>query len=85
MRGIGPSLSGSGVSDTLADPTLELRGASGALISQNDDWQDDPVQAAQLIAVGLGLQNAKESGLAATLQPGAYTAILAGKNQTHRQ
>ena len=82
MRGIGPSLSGSGVSDTLADPTLELRGASGALISQNDDWQDDPVQAAQLIAVGLGLQNAKESGLAATLQPGAYTAILAGKNQT---
>jgi len=82
VRAVGPSLSGSGVSGALADPTLELHGASGALISQNDDWQDDPAQAAQLTAAGLGLQNAKESGLAATLQPGAYTAIMAGKNQT---
>jgi hypothetical protein len=83
LRGLGPSLTGSGISDALADPTLELRGANSSLIMANDDWQDDPTQAAQLTAVGLGLQNAKESGIAATLAPGnAYTAILAGKNQT---
>ena len=80
VRGIGPSLSFV-VFGWLADPTLELRAANGALIVQNDNWQDDPAQAAQLTALGLALQDPKESGIVATLQPGAsYTAILAGKN-----
>ena len=81
VRGIGPSLAAFGISDFLADPTLELRAANGALLAQNDDWQDDPEQAAQLTALGLVLQHPNESGLVATLQPGAsYTAILAGNN-----
>ena len=81
VRGIGPSLAGSGVSSVLADPTLELRNATGALLFYNDNWQDDPAQAAQLIALGLAPQNPNESGIVATLPPGAsYTAILAGKN-----
>jgi hypothetical protein len=81
VRGIGPSLAASGVSDALADPTLELREPNGALLFQNDDWQDDPAQATQLTALGLAPQDPKESGIVATLQPGAsYTAILAGKN-----
>jgi len=82
VRGIGPSLGAFGVPDALADPTLELRDSNGALILANDNWQDDSVQAAQLSALGLALPNPNESGLVATLQPGAYTAILAGKNQT---
>src|SRR5205823_1768324 len=36
VRGIGPSLSAFGIPDVLADPTLELRAANGALIRQND-------------------------------------------------
>jgi hypothetical protein len=80
LRGIGPSLSGLGVNDALADPTLELRAANGMLLFQNDDWQDDPTQAAQLTSLGLAPQNPNESGLVVTLQPGTYTAILAGKN-----
>ena len=81
VRGIGPSLAGFGINDALADPTLELRAANGALIVANDDWQDNPGHAAQLTALGLGLQNPNESGIVATLQPGAsYTAVLAGKN-----
>ena len=81
VRGIGPSLAAFGISDALADPTLELRAANGALIVGNDDWQDNPAQAAQLTALGLALQDPNESGIVATLQPGAsYTAILAGKN-----
>jgi uncharacterized delta-60 repeat protein len=80
LRGIGPSLGGFGLSDPLADPTLELRGTSGALIFQNDDWQDNADQAAQLNALGLAPPDQKESGIVATLTPSAYTAVLAGKN-----
>ena len=82
LRGIGPSLRNSGLSDVLADPTLELRDSTGALLFQNDDWQDDPTAAGQLTALGLALQDPKESGTVATLQPGAYTAVVAGKDQT---
>jgi hypothetical protein len=83
IRGIGPSLSGSGVTDALADPTLELRASNGDLILADDDWQDDASQAEQISAAGLAPTNAKESAIAASLVAGnAYTAILAGKNQT---
>ncbi|HEV2841655.1 MAG TPA: hypothetical protein VGW39_10050 [Chthoniobacterales bacterium] len=83
LRGIGPSMFSPGFEeDVLADPILELRGNDGGLITQNDDWQDDPAQAAQLTALGLALHEPEESGFVATLQPGTYTAILAGKNQT---
>ena len=81
VRGIGPSLIPFGISDALTDPTLELRAADNTLIKQNDNWQDDSMQAAQLTALGLALQDPRESGIVATLLPGAsYTAILAGKN-----
>ncbi|MEY2504879.1 MAG: hypothetical protein QOG27_1159, partial [Verrucomicrobiota bacterium] len=83
VRGIGPSLTAFGISDALADPTLELRDSNGGLIKGNDDWQENGADAAQLTSLGLAPQNAKESGLVATLQPGSsYTAILSGKNQT---
>ena len=82
IRGVGPSLGSSGLTGVLADPTLELRGSDGALISQNDNWQDDSAQATQLSKLGLALQTPQESGIVATLQPGAYTAVLAGKDQT---
>ena len=80
VRGIGPSLSQSGLSNVLADPTLELRNSNGALLISNDDWQDDPAQAAQLSAHGLAPPDLKESGIFASLSPGAFTAIMAGKN-----
>src|SRR5204862_1119279 len=78
LRGIGPSLAGVGVSTVLANPTLELRDGNGALIRADDNWQDDPAQAALIIAAGLAPTNTLESGIAATLSPGQYTALLAG-------
>jgi len=81
VRGIGPSLAGSGLSDVLADPTLELRDGSGGLLFHNDNWQDAPEQAALLSAFGLAPQDSHESGIFAHLLPGNYTAVLAGKNQ----
>jgi hypothetical protein len=80
LRGIGPSLTAAGVPDALADPTLELRDGDGALLVSNNDWQDDPTQAAELISLGLAPTSPLESGLATTLPPGPYTALLAGRN-----
>jgi hypothetical protein len=79
VRGIGPSLTAVGVPNALANPTLELHNNNGALLASNDNWQDDPAQAAILNAAGLSLGNKLESGIAATLAPGLYTAILAGQ------
>jgi hypothetical protein len=79
VRGIGPSLSQFGLSNLLADPTLELHDSNGALVS-NDDWQDDPISASQLLFHNLAPQDSRESGIFLSLPPGAYTAILAGKN-----
>jgi hypothetical protein len=80
VRGIGPSLTAAGVPNALANPTLELRDGNGALLIANNDWQDNPAQAAELTAAGLAPTNQLESGIAATLPPGLYTALLAGLN-----
>jgi len=78
LRGIGPSLGGAGVPNAMANPRLELRDNNGALLIANNDWQDDPAQAAELTAAGLAPANPLESGIATTLSPGLYTALLAG-------
>lgn len=78
MRGIGPSLGMFGLTNTVANPTLVLRNSNGMLLLENDDWQDDPTQANELIAVGLAPANPLESGLMLTLSPGVYTGLLAG-------
>jgi glucose/arabinose dehydrogenase len=80
IRAIGPSLSQHGLSDVLADPTLELHDGNGALLQSNDNWQDDPSQASQISASGLAPSSNLESAIIATLQPGSYTAIVRGKN-----
>ncbi len=82
IRGIGGSLTVLGVPNALADPTLELRDSNGAFLFGNDNWQDNPVQAAELTAAGLAPTNASESGIALTLGPGQYTALLAGQGNT---
>lgn len=63
VRGIGPSLAQFGLSNVLADPTLELRDSNGMLLTANDNWQDDPASAAQLTARGLAPQDVLESGI----------------------
>ena len=82
VRGIGPSLAPGSfpASAVLADPTLELRDSNGTLLIANNDWQDNPVQAAEITAAGLAPTNNLESAIAATLPPGLYTALLSGMN-----
>jgi hypothetical protein len=78
VRGRGPSLSQFGLSNVLADPTLELHDGNGSILISNDDWESDLVSAAQLTAHGLALDDPKESGIFTMLPAGQFTAILAG-------
>jgi hypothetical protein len=80
VRGIGPSLTAAGVPNALSDPTLELRDGNGALLASNDNWQDNPAQAAEISGAGLAPTNLLESAIAATLPSGSYTALLSGVN-----
>jgi hypothetical protein len=76
----GPSLAKFGIANPLANPTLTLvRSSDQAVIATNDDWQKDP-NAAQLQASGFAPGNPLEAGLAVSLPPGAYTAIVQGAN-----
>ncbi|MDP9003834.1 MAG: hypothetical protein M3N12_03475 [Verrucomicrobiota bacterium] len=80
IRGLGPSLTSSGLANVLADPTLELHNGNGTIMISNDNWTDDPASAAQLTAFGLAPKDLKEAGIFATLPPGQFTVILAGKD-----
>ena len=82
VRGLGPSLAQFGITGFLANPNLELRDSAGSLVANNDNWQDDSTQAAQLSALGLALPDSNESGLIATLDPGSYTALMSGVSDT---
>lgn len=80
IRGIGPTLGNYGLSNTLQDPTLELRNASGTLIASNNNWQDS--QASEIQSAGMAPGNYYESVIIRLLSPGSYTAILRGYNNT---
>ena len=78
VRAIGPTLTG--ITNVLANPTLELRDVNGTILISNDDWKEDTNQAAEITAAGMSPQNDLESAVVMTLPPGRYTAIVAGKN-----
>jgi hypothetical protein len=78
VRGMGPSLP---VPGALADPVIEVHGSSGALLATNDNWRDDPNQQ-HVIDSGIPPSNDLESALWGILNPGAYTVIVRGKNNT---
>ena len=78
IRAIGPELNGS-VPGALQDPTLELY-QGNVLLGSNDNWQDG--QRAQIIDTHVPPTDDRESAIVAYLNPGLYTAIVRGKNNT---
>ena len=82
VRALGPTLTGFGVPNALANPTLDLVNASGTVIRSNNDWKDDPQQRALIEAAGLAPGNDVEAALVETVAPGAYTAVVRGNNRT---
>ena len=97
IRGIGASLASFGVSDTLADPVLEVFTAGGTtLIARNDNWET--AQAATNTTVATSTSDmlaamkatgafplatgTKDAALVVTLMPGNYSAVVSGANRT---
>ena len=78
VRGIGPSLQNFGIPNPLLDPTLELFNGSGTSLAFNDDWRTAQEQAIK--DTGVPPSDDRESAIVNTLAPGAYTAIVRGKN-----
>jgi hypothetical protein len=89
IRAIGPELTQYGIPDALANPILELHNGSGALIASNDDWQATILggiitgnQVSDIQNSGHAPTAASESAIIADLQPGNYTAVVRGVNNT---
>jgi hypothetical protein len=80
LRAIGPSLGALGITNPLADPTLELHDGNGATVATNDDWKSSS-DAATIQRLGFGLSNDAESAIYQSGLPrDSYTAVMRGKN-----
>ena len=77
VRGLGPSLASFGITNFLADPTIELRSANGTRLQSNNEWADDEGRD-DVRASGLAPEIAHEAMLLFDVGPGNYTAILRG-------
>lgn len=78
MRGIGPSLRSSGITNVVEDPKLHLHDGNGTVIASNDDWEQSS-QRTDVQATGIPPRDSREAAIVATLVPGAYTVVLESK------
>jgi hypothetical protein len=76
IRGVKPGT----LPGALEDPTLELHGPNGGLLTSNDNWKD--TQQVEIEQTGLQPSRDLDSAIVTTVAPGAYTAILRGKDNT---
>lgn len=90
IRGLGPSLADPpfNVPGVLANPTLSLHTSddqgNDIVVATNDNWKINDAtgqsEQAEIEATNLAPSNDLESAIVMTLDPGAYTAILSGKD-----
>jgi hypothetical protein len=81
LRGIGPSLAAAGLTNTVTDPELELFDSAGSSIAFNNDWREN-ANAQQILNSTLAPTQEAEAAILTTLDPGLYTAIVRGVNET---
>jgi hypothetical protein len=80
VRALGPTLGQFGVTGVLQNPVLELHNSGGAVILSNDNWGQ--ALNAQSIPSNFRPPNSLESAILINLNPGAYTAVVRGVNNT---
>ncbi len=86
MRAVGNSIqiNGTPLAGRLADPTLALHDGTGAQIAFNDDWGQAPeAERAEIANSGLQPTDPHEPAIIRTLNPGAYTTIVRGQNESN--
>ncbi len=77
VRGTGPSLAALGVAGAVNDTIVQIWQGS-TMLAENDDWKTS--QQAAIQATGFAPLNDREGAILMTLQPGAYTTTIRGKN-----
>jgi YVTN family beta-propeller protein len=91
LRAIGPELGGPpyNIPNAMANPTLELHNATGALIASNDNWPRTIIggiitsnQVREIQSSGHAPRDGRESAIIAELPPGNYTTIVRGVSNT---
>jgi len=80
VRALGPSLASQGVTPVLQNPVLKLMSGATELRS-NDDWQDES-NSDDIIATTIPPLNPSEASILVRLEPGAYTAVVTGANDS---
>ena len=85
VRALGPSLSGAGVANPLENPTLDLRDGNGVRLIFNDNWKDDPEQAAELVTLSIAPQNDLEAAIVARIPLGWLHRHRVGRQRRHRR
>lgn len=89
IRAVGPSLAAQGLnaSEILADPTVDVYSGS-TVIASNDNWTTNSNVAeitavsTQIGATALVASDTKSSALLLTLNPGVYSFVVRGTNNT---
>jgi phosphatidylinositol-3-phosphatase len=82
VRGLGPSLkiNGTPIPGTLPDPVIEVHRSDGAIAAANNDWKD--TQQTEIQNSGLAPADDREAAIVASLDPGNYTVVLSGRNNS---
>ena len=79
IRALGPSLGAAGVNGALENPTLALFDGE-TLLAANNNWRDQ--QQGEIAETGVAPSDDREAAIVRTLNPGSYTAIVRGNNDT---
>jgi uncharacterized delta-60 repeat protein len=89
VRALGPFLARFGITDALANPTLEIRDGNNAIVATNNDWKNTHIggivigdQSGEIATSGLAPSDDLESAIIANLLPGNYTAVVGGVGDT---
>jgi uncharacterized delta-60 repeat protein len=80
VRALGPSLATAGVAGALQDPSLTLHDANGFLVGSNENWK--VFQESEIRSTEAAPTDDREAAILSVLQPGNYTAVVRGQNNT---
>lgn len=78
IRGVGPALTGFGVTDTMPDPNINLFNAANVVIAANDNWLASDGGAMARVGAFPLASGSRDAALVATLAPGNYTVQVIG-------
>lgn len=78
VRAVGPTLGAFGVPGTLSDPTLTVKNAAGAAVTENDNWGGVTAIAAAATRLGaFALETtSRDAAVLPTLGAGSYTTTV---------